>query len=177
MSSVLQFGTLAMSSELTFRDRFTLVAGDHPFTWGAERGLQKHFVASCLRGNYRPQAKNMEKLVAATGIPANWWLNGEGPPPEVTPPAPVPLNVPGTERRIALRRLNASPSLTRDQEILSGISAKGLTYVMTAALATADKGEPLAVTVNRAVQLYLLAAEKGLINVPAEDGENVDKSS
>lgn len=69
------------SSELTFADRFRAVAGDQPFAWGARHGLDKAFVANCLRGKSRPQKKNLDKLVGATGIQEDWWLHGRLPPP------------------------------------------------------------------------------------------------
>lgn len=70
-----------MSSELTFRDRFKAVAGEHPHAWGSSKGLDKAFVANCLRGTGRPQRRNLDKLVKATGIDEEWWLNGSLPPP------------------------------------------------------------------------------------------------
>lgn len=74
---------MAESSELTFADRFRAVAGDQPFSWGARHGLDKAFVANCLRGKSRPQKKNLDKLVVATGIQEDWWLHGGLPPPSV----------------------------------------------------------------------------------------------
>ena len=72
-----------MSSELTFRDRFKAVGGEQPHAWGSALGLEKSFIANCLRGTQRPQKKNLDKLVRATGIPEEWWLHGELPPPPV----------------------------------------------------------------------------------------------
>lgn len=71
-----------MSSELTFRDRFKAVAGDQPHSWGTRKGLDKAFIANCLRGTSKPQQRNLDKLVAASGIPEEWWLHGDLPPPE-----------------------------------------------------------------------------------------------
>lgn len=70
-----------MSSELKFRDRFRAVAGNQPHAWGRRRGLDKSFIANCLRGTGRPQKKNLDRLVKASGISEEWWLNGDLPPP------------------------------------------------------------------------------------------------
>jgi phage repressor protein C with HTH and peptisase S24 domain len=80
-----------MSSELTFKDRFKAVAGDKPHAWGNAHGLDKALIANCLRGSSRPQQKNLDKLVAASGIPEEWWLYGDLPPP--------PTNTQATSRR------------------------------------------------------------------------------
>lgn len=74
---------MSESSELSFGERFKAVAGDQPFAWGARHGLDKALVANCLRGKSRPQKKNLDKLVAATGIAEDWWLHGSLPPPGV----------------------------------------------------------------------------------------------
>jgi phage repressor protein C with HTH and peptisase S24 domain len=84
-----------MSSELTFRARFSAVAGSKPYAWGKDVGLDKAFITNCLRSTDRPQQKNLEKLAAATGIHQEWWLHGDLPPPK-------PDGLPGLNRRSGL---------------------------------------------------------------------------
>lgn len=67
--------------KMKFGDRFRLVAGEHPFAWIHARHFPKATIQSFLTCKIRPQKANLDKLVRVTGIPENWWLNGEGAPP------------------------------------------------------------------------------------------------
>lgn len=90
-----------MSSELTFRDRFMAVVGKQPHAWGRKHGLEKSFIANCLRGTSRPQQKNLDRLVEASGISEDWWLHGGLPPPAPQwPEKPAPDRGPRIEQQI-----------------------------------------------------------------------------
>lgn len=65
---------------MNFSDRIKAVAGPHPFAWAEDHGFSKSTMQSLLICTI-PQRKTLDKLVAATGIPADWWLEGDGPPP------------------------------------------------------------------------------------------------
>jgi phage repressor protein C with HTH and peptisase S24 domain len=84
-----------MSSELKFRHRFNAVAGTKPYAWGAQLGLEKAFITNCLRSTEKPQQKSLDRLVAVTGIPKEWWLHGDLPPPK-------PTGLPGLKTRAGL---------------------------------------------------------------------------
>lgn len=68
--------------EQTFADRLRLVMGDEKQTpWAQARGISGTTVHDWLVKGMQPYPKSLAKLVAATGIPAEWWLNGDGYPP------------------------------------------------------------------------------------------------
>ena len=130
----------------------------------------------------KPQRKTLRRLVERTGIPEEWWLNGEGPPPEAAPPVPAPIPAePMTmkeanewaEKRIGDRRFSKDVPITREQELKAGISVMGLTYALGAILQTSPKGESIATTARKVVQLYMICQEQGLINLQDEGGENI----
>ena len=57
-----------------------LVAGEHPFAWAQAHGIPKGTMTVWLSGA-KPQRKSLQTLEEKTGIPAEWWKSGEGPPP------------------------------------------------------------------------------------------------
>ena len=73
-----------MSTHLTFWDRVLLASGGHPSAWAARLGIPKTTVSAWQRGSRGPQAVTLTGLVEKTGIPAAWWLRGEG---EIPPDA------------------------------------------------------------------------------------------
>ena len=65
--------------ERTFADRLRLVMGDEkPTPWAQARGISGTTVHDWLVKGMQPYPKSLAKLVAATGIPSEWWLNGAG---------------------------------------------------------------------------------------------------
>lgn len=66
---------------MNFSDRIRAVAGEHPFSWAQEHGIQKGTMTVWLSGA-TPQRKSLQRLEQITGIPAAWWKSGEDPPPE-----------------------------------------------------------------------------------------------
>lgn len=70
-----------MNSEITFVDRLRLVIGDEDYTpWAQKHGISPVTVLGWLNGaSLYP--KSWEKLINATGIEKDWWLNGVGDPP------------------------------------------------------------------------------------------------
>lgn len=66
---------------MNFSDRIRAVAGDQPFAWAHEKGIPKGTMTVWLSGA-TPQKKSLQRLEEITGIPAEWWRRGEGPPPK-----------------------------------------------------------------------------------------------
>lgn len=67
----------------SFWDRVMSVSSGKPCRWAKQIGFSKMTVSSWKRGTRGPQAATLAKLVESTGIPAEWWLRGEGEiPPE-----------------------------------------------------------------------------------------------
>lgn len=53
-----------------------------PFSrWANDHGFTPSTVEEWLNKNRTPRGASLEKLVAATGIPEEWWLHGAGEPP------------------------------------------------------------------------------------------------
>jgi hypothetical protein len=80
----------------SFRQRFLLEAGEHPYAWVSELGLPKDLVSAVLRGgeDYRPIRRTLKRLAEATGKSAEWWLTGkevEQVPNAVARDAPVAI--------------------------------------------------------------------------------------
>lgn len=70
-------------SGLTFADRLRAVIGDEaPTAWARARGISAATISEWLGKGTSPYPKTMKKLVAGTGIPEDWWLNGDLPPPK-----------------------------------------------------------------------------------------------
>lgn len=69
-----------MEVKETFQTRFLLIAGEHPYSWAAKRGIPKHVVSSILAGNYMPQRKTLEQIRNKTGLSIEWLKNGVGSP-------------------------------------------------------------------------------------------------
>jgi transcriptional regulator with XRE-family HTH domain len=66
----------------TFRDRLLMVIGDaEPTPWAVEHEISPAGMSDWLNKGRRPYPKTLARLAEKTGIPADWWLNGEGPPP------------------------------------------------------------------------------------------------
>lgn len=69
-------------TERTFADRLRLVIGEEkPTPWAQARGLSATTIHDWLVKGMQPYPKSLAKLVAATGIPADWWESGDGSPP------------------------------------------------------------------------------------------------
>ena len=67
---------------MNFSDRIRAVAGSQPFAWAYEKGIPKGTMTVWLSGA-TPQKKSLQRLEQLTGISAEWWKSGEGPPPAV----------------------------------------------------------------------------------------------
>lgn len=69
-------------AELKFADRLRAVIGEDPPTrWATSRGISGATMHEWLTKDSTPYPKTMAKLVAGTGIPEEWWLHGDLPPP------------------------------------------------------------------------------------------------
>lgn len=65
-----------------FGDRVRWVIGREQWTpWAVRHGFAPSTVDGWLKGEITPYRKTLEKLEEKTGIPAEWWRSGEGPPP------------------------------------------------------------------------------------------------
>lgn len=83
-------------NDLTFADRLKAVIGDEPPTpWATARGISGATIHEWLTKGAAPYPKTMAKLVAGTGIPEEWWMHGELPPPQ-------PVGLPGLKHRTGL---------------------------------------------------------------------------
>lgn len=72
-------------SEIAFADRLRMVIGDHkPTRWATDAGLSGATMHDWLKKGMQPYPKTLNRLVSYTGISAEWWLHGEGPPPVVS---------------------------------------------------------------------------------------------
>lgn len=70
-----------MNSELTFIDRLRIVMNGEEYTpWAQRHGISPVTVLGWLNGGSL-YPKSWEKLINATGIEKDWWLNGVGDPP------------------------------------------------------------------------------------------------
>lgn len=66
----------------TFSDRLREVIGTEDWTpWAVNHGISPSTVEGWLNKGLQPYKKSLGKLENATGIPTDWWLQGEGPPP------------------------------------------------------------------------------------------------
>jgi len=88
----------------TFAERLLQVIGQvAPTPWGIERGISPSTMDGLLNKGSTPYPKTIDKLVAGTGIPAEWWKSGEGAPPT---PDPALMSV----------RLSGSQVMAQSQE-------------------------------------------------------------
>lgn len=68
----------------TFADRLREVISETPFSrWASDHGFTPSTVEEWLNKNRTPRDASLGKLVIATGIPEEWWLQGDGPPPNI----------------------------------------------------------------------------------------------
>ena len=74
----------ALSTKMNFWDRVVLVASGHPSAWATEIGMNPTTVTHWKGAPRDPYKTTMDRLVEKTGIPAAWWLRGEG---EIPPDA------------------------------------------------------------------------------------------
>lgn len=71
-------------SAKTLWDRVMLVSGGRPSAWAASLGINPTTVTHWQGAPRQPYKSTLAGLAKATGIPAEWWLRGEG---EVPPDA------------------------------------------------------------------------------------------
>lgn len=83
-------------TDLTFAERLKAVIGaEKPTRWATDRGISGATMSEWLNGGAIPYPKTMAKLEAGTGIPKEWWLHGDLPPPK-------PSGLPGLKKRAGL---------------------------------------------------------------------------
>lgn len=58
--------------------------------WAGRMGISPVTVEGWLNQGHAPYPKTMRKLVAGTGIPEEWWLHGDLPPPKAVKAQPAP---------------------------------------------------------------------------------------
>lgn len=92
----------------TFGDRVRFVIGSEQWTpWAVRHGIAPSTVDGWLHKGVGPYKKTLAKLEEATGIPAEWWKSGEGPPPRRVGQGgdtPVDAIAMSPDRREALNR-------------------------------------------------------------------------
>ena len=150
--------------ELTFQDRIKHVAGDSPYTWASQRGIKKSSMTSLLNSD-KPQHKTLLMLEERTGIPLQWWLEGDLPPP-----APEIVYVKDADSPVPPRQLLSPPPAA------GRINADALAAIIEGALKTAPRASPAALAAHCA-KVYAQALEDGLITPdgvgPAEQNDRV----
>lgn len=135
--------------ELTFQDRIKHVAGDSPYTWASQRGIKKSSMTSLLNSD-KPQHKKLLMLEERTGIPLQWWLEGDLPPP-----APEIVYVKDADSPVPPRQLLSPAPAGR-------INVEALAAIIEGALKTAPGATPEAIAAHSA-KIYAQAIEDGLI--------------
>ena len=139
--------------ELTFQDRIKHVAGDSPYTWASQRGIKKSSMTSLLNSD-KPQHKTLLMLEERTGIPLQWWLHGDLPPPE--PAGAGIVYVKDAESPMPPRLLLSPPAA------VGRINADALAAIIEGALKTAPRASPAALAAHCA-KVYAQALADGLI--------------
>lgn len=136
--------------ELTFQDRIKHVAGESPYTWASQRGIKKSSMTSLLNSE-KPQHRSLVMLAERTGIPLQWWLEGDLPPP-----APEIVYVKDADNPMPARQL-LSP-----QAAAARINVDALAAIIEGALKTAPGASPAALAAHCA-KIYAQALDDGLI--------------
>lgn len=136
--------------ELTFQDRIKHVAGESPYTWASQRGIKKSSMTSLLNSE-KPQHRSLVMLEERTGIPVQWWLEGELPPP-----APGIVYVKDADSPVPPRQLLSPPAG------VGRINVDALAAILEGALKTAPHATPAALAAHCA-KIYAQAIEDGLI--------------
>lgn len=128
-----------------FTSRLKFVIGNTPFTkWATDNGLKPSTVNEWINNDRIPRADGMDKLVKATGIPKEWWLYGDEPPP-----ATAYKNYPvSNAQKLTIKSYNHSQSSLIDTEILA--------YVIETIELTLDKRKQTLDAVRKAALIQLL---------------------
>ncbi len=64
------------------RDKLLLVIGDSSINqWARDRELPPQTVHGWIEKDRMPRKAGLRTLIESTGIPEEWWLHGNGPPP------------------------------------------------------------------------------------------------
>lgn len=135
--------------ELTFQDRIRHVAGESPYTWASQRGIKKSSMTSLLNSE-KPQHRSLVMLEERTGIPLQWWLEGDLPPP-----APE-IAVKEADSPVPPRQLLSPPAGG------GRINVDALAAIIEGALKTAPHATPAALAAHCA-KIYAQALDDGLI--------------
>lgn len=147
--------------ELKFHDRIRCVAGDAPYTWASQRGIKKSSMTSLLNTD-RPQHRSLVMLEEKTGIPLQWWLEGDLPPPKGSGGAEG-----GAERQVVYPRHGEEPpgaaaALATPTRVPARINVDALAAIIEGALKTAPTASPQVIAAHCA-KVYAQAIEDGLI--------------
>lgn len=127
------------------RNKLLLVIGDCSINqWARDRELPPQTVHGWIDKDRVPRKGGMETLVKATGIPEQWWLHGDEPPP-----ATAYKNYPvSNAQKLTIKSYNHSQSSLIDTEILA--------YVIETIELTLDKRKQTLDAVRKAALIQLL---------------------
>lgn len=154
---------------MLFSDRLAVVVGPQPYAWAARHGVPKGTMRSWL-STENPQAKSLKRLVEASGVPLEWWLSGDGPPP--TRGVLVDIEVDTGPLNVEERRASYGPL----ERCTGKINVKALAAIIEGALKTAPHASPQAIAEHSA-KIYAQAIQDGLITPDGVGPGKVDKAA
>lgn len=161
-------------TEVLFSEKLALVVGPHPYAWAARHDIPKGTMRSYL-STENPQRKSLARLVAASGIPLEWWINGEGPPPMASDEPEKIIEVavdPGP--MVVEERRHSYPD--KAAAAVGRINVKALAAILEGALKTAPYAAPHAIA-EHCAKIYAQAIEDGLITPDGLGPGKVDKAA
>lgn len=112
-----------------FGDRVRWVIGREQWTpWAVRHGFAPSTVDGWLKGEITPYRKTLEKLEEKTGIPAEWWKSGEGPPPGAARAMGGAVSSAPPQSSATAPTGQAPSAAPPDAQTRQGVPASGLHY-------------------------------------------------
>ena len=152
---------------MLFSDKLAIVVGPQPYAWAARHGVPKGTMRSWLSTEH-PQAKSLKRLVEASGIPLEWWISGDGPPPTGSA---MPVEVYAATGPLMVEEVRGSFDPRAGK-----INVQALTAIIEGALKTAPSASPRAIAEHSA-KIYAQAIQDGLITPDGVGPGKVDKAA
>lgn len=138
----------------TFTQRLQAVIGSEAsHSWATRHDLPAPKIWDWVKNERTPRRPQLVELAEKTGIPLEWWMDGELPPPPAK--TDYPLGGEGVSMRVEERRASF---LTQS----SKINVEALAAILEGALKTAPTATPQAIAAHCA-KVYAQAIEDGLI--------------
>jgi len=139
---------------LTFTQRLQAVIGaEATHSWAIRHDLPAPKIWDWIKNERTPRRPQLVELADKTGIPLEWWMEGELPPP----PAKTDYPVAGEGASVKLEEGRAAFA-----SIPSKINVEALAAILEGALKTAP-GAPPQVIAAHCAKVYAQAIEDGLI--------------